>query len=157
VRLVFSTTKQNLTKATCDDVKILMTNARSRSLREIIELYSLRWQIELFFKELKSTLGFAQYSLRKFTAVVAWVELAIATVLFLETQRATRMTARRLSREQRDWWQRQRLHGLCAAFRQECEANELRRLSRCLQTRGGVRRLQRLLAAATPSEYRLAA
>jgi hypothetical protein len=57
VQLVFSTTKPQLQKATPDDVKILMTNARGLSVSEVIELYSLRWQIELFFKELKSTLS----------------------------------------------------------------------------------------------------
>jgi hypothetical protein len=102
VRLVFSTTKPNLRKATCDDVKILMTSATDRSLRELIELYSLRWQIELFFKELKSTLGLAQYSFQKFAAVQAWVEIAITTVLFLEHLRAQRMADRRLHRERRD-------------------------------------------------------
>ena len=48
VQLALSTTKPKLKKATCDDVKILMTNAMNRSLSDIIELYSLRWQIELF-------------------------------------------------------------------------------------------------------------
>ena len=48
VQLVFSTTKPNLEKATADDVKILMTNARSMSVTEVIELYSLRWQIEVY-------------------------------------------------------------------------------------------------------------
>ena len=62
-----------------------------------IELYSLRWQIELFFKELKSTLGFAQYSFHNFDAVKAWVQTAITTVLYLETLRAERMQDRRLS------------------------------------------------------------
>ena len=57
VQLVFSTAKPNLPTATPDDVKILMTNALHLSVREVIELYSLRWQIELFFKELKSTLA----------------------------------------------------------------------------------------------------
>ena len=157
VRLVFSTTKPDLKKATCDDVKILMTNATNRSLRELIELYSLRWQIELFFKELKSTLGFAQYSFRQFAAVRAWVEIAITTVLFLEHYRAERIADRRLSRERRDWWKTQRLHGLCEAFRQECQANELKYLSKRLKTAGGVQKLKRLLAAAIPIEYRAAA
>ena len=35
-----------------------------------IELYSLRWQIELFFKELKSTLGFAQYSFQNWLSAI---------------------------------------------------------------------------------------
>ncbi len=39
--------KPDLKKATPDDVKILLTNATWLSLREVIELYSLRWQIEI--------------------------------------------------------------------------------------------------------------
>ena len=66
VRLVFSTTKKDLKTATPDDVKILMTNDLRLSVRDVVELYSLRWQIELFFKELKSTLGFHQYQFQKF-------------------------------------------------------------------------------------------
>ena len=73
VQLVFSTTKPNLKTATPDEVKILMTNATNLSVSEVVELYSLRWQIELFFKELKSTLGFAQYRFESFDAVKAWV------------------------------------------------------------------------------------
>src|SRR5690606_1518193 len=104
-----------------DDVKILMTNATQLSAREVIELYALRWQIELFFKELKTTLGFSQYSFQRFEAVRAWVEIAITAALFLEHQRAKRLADRRLSAERRQWWTAQRLHGLCAAFRQECD------------------------------------
>lgn len=156
VRLAFSTKKPNLQKATCDDVKILMTNALNRSLRDILELYSLRWQIELFFKELKSTLGFSQYRFEKFAAVQAWVEIAITTVLFLEHLRAQRMADRRLSRERREWWKTQRLHGLCEAYRQECEAKELIYLSKRLKSPGGIKKAKRLLLAAVPSEYRAA-
>ncbi len=156
VQLIFSTSKPNLKKATPDDVKILMTNATHLSIREVIELYSLRWQIELFFKELKSTLGFSQYSFQKFLAVKAWVETAITAVLFLEYQRVKRIQDRRLSKQTRQWWEAQRLHGLCAAFRQECEGRELKFLSDRLKTSGGVEKLKRLLAAALPPEYRVA-
>ena len=156
VQLVFSTMKQNLSQATPDDVKILMTNAADLSVSELIDLYSLRWQIELFFKELKSTLGFAQYSFERFEAVQAWVELAITTVLFLETERAKRLADRRISPEAKRWWQAQRLHGLCSAYRQQCSAEELRYMSTRLKTSGGVQKLQRLLSAALPSEYRIA-
>lgn len=154
VQLVFSTMKPNLAKATPDDVKILMTNALDLSVSEVIELYSLRWQIELFFKELKSTLGFSQYSFHRFEAVQAWVETAITTVLFLEHERAKRLHDRRLSEAQRRWWEAQRLHGLCAAFRQQCEGQELKYLSERLKTSGGIVKLKRLFAAATPPEFR---
>lgn len=157
VQLVFSTMKPNLSAATPDDVKILMTNATHLSSRAVIELYSLRWQIELFFKELKSTLGFDQYRFQSFAAVRAWVEIAITTVLFLEFQRAQRLLDRRLSAERRAWWAAQRMHGLCAAFRQECDGQELQYLAARLKTPGGIAKLQRLLAAATPPEFRIAA
>ena len=157
VKLVFSTMKPNLTVATPDDVKILMTNATALSSREVIELYSLRWQIELFFKELKSTLGFSQYSLQRFAAVKAWGEIAVATVLFLEYERAKRLQDRRLSAERRRWWQTQRLHGLCAAFQQECTGRELKYMATRLKTSGGIAKLKRLLANALPPEFRTAA
>jgi hypothetical protein len=156
VLLVFSTMKPNLSKATPDDVKILMTNATHLSTREVIELYSLRWQIELFFKELKSTLGFSQYSFQDFAAVTAWVETAITTVLFLEHQRAKHLVDRRLSKERREWWAAQRLHGLCAAFRQECDGRELKYLAARLKTSGGIAKLKRLLTHASPPEFRSA-
>jgi hypothetical protein len=157
VRLIFSTMKPDLKKATPDDVKILMTNALDLSVSEVIEMYSLRWQIELFFKELKSTFGFAQYSFEKFLAVEAWVETAITTVLFLEHERAKRLKDRRLSAERRRWWESQRLHGLCVAYRQECEGRELKYLSERLKTPGGIAKLKRLIAAALPAEYRTGA
>ena len=157
VLLIFSTMKPNLAAATPDDVKILMTNATHLSVREVIELYSLRWQIELFFKELKSTLGFSQYRFQCFQAVKAWVEAAIATVLFLEHLRAQRLSDRRLSKEARRWWNAQRLHGLSAAFQQECGNRELKYLADRLKTSGGITKLKRLLQAAIPPEYRAAA
>lgn len=156
VLLVFSTTTANLTAATPDDVKILMTNATHLSTREVIELYSLRWQIELFFKELKSTLGFDQYRFQSFAAVESWIDAAITTVLFLEYLRAQRMQDQRLSEERRAWWSRQRLHGLCAAYRQECEGHELHYMAERLKTPGGIAKLKRLLTAATPPEFRTA-
>ena len=154
VQLVFSTTKQNLKSASPDDVKILMTNALTMSVSEVIELYSLRWQIELFFKELKSTLGFSQYSFHDFQAVEGWANIAITTVLYLETERARKLQERRSSKERRDWWRAQRLHGLCLAFRQECEANELKYVESRLKTIGGIKKLKQILMAAIPAEYR---
>lgn len=156
VQLVFSTMKPDLQAATPDDVKILLTNATELSLTDVIELYSLRWQIELFFKELKSTFGFSQYSFQRFEAVKAWVEIAITAVLFLEQQRAKRLQDHRLSEERRQWWATQRLHGLSLAFRQECDGRELKYLAQRLKTSGGIAKLKRMLAAALPPEYRSA-
>lgn len=157
VQLVFSTMKPDLETATPDDVKILMTNATGLSLSEVLELYSLRWQIELFFKELKSTLGFSQYSFIDFNAVNAWVNIAITTVLYLEHERIVHMLDRRHGEERRQWWQRQRLHGLCHAVRLASEHEQLKYIQKRIKTSGGLKKLQRLLSLATPQEYRIAA
>lgn len=123
VQLAFSILKPNLEKATPDDVKILMINATDLSVRGVIEAHSVRWQPGLYFEELKSTLGVGQYQFERFEAVEAWMNCAIATALFLEQLRATRLQDRRLSEERRHWWQRQRLHGLCEAFLQGCSGD----------------------------------
>lgn len=154
VRLVFSTTKQKLKKATADDVKILMTNNLRMSVREVVELYSVRWQIELFFKELKSTLGFHQYQFQNFDAVEGWVELALATVLYLEWYRATQLARSGLSEREKDWWRRQRTHGLCQAVRLASEQAELEYIADRLETPGGIRKLRRLIRDSFAPEYR---
>ena len=155
VQLVFSTMKPDLKKATPDDVKILMTNATRMSVSEVIELYSLRWQIELFFKEMKSTLGFDQYRFERFEAVEGWVKVAIATVLYLEWHRAKQLTRRGIKSEVKRWWTQQRLHELCEAVCQHAERCELKFLSDRLKTSGGIAKLKRLLQYGSPSEYRI--
>ena len=76
--------------------------------------------------------------------------------MFLEHERARRLRDRRLSEERRRWWKTQRLHGLCAAFRQECADKELNDLSARLETPGGIAKIKRLIAAASPLETRSA-
>jgi hypothetical protein len=156
VQLVFSTTKPNLKKATADDVKILMTNNLRLSVRDVIELYSLRWQIELFFKELKSTLGFHQYQFQNFEAVEGWVELALTTVLYLEWTRARQLARSTLTEEERNWWRQQRTHGLCQAVQLASEQNELMYVAERLETDGGIRKLKRLIRNSFTKEYRAA-
>jgi hypothetical protein len=156
VQLVFSTTKPELKKATADDVKLLMTNALNLSVSEVVELYSLRWQIELFFKELKSTLGFHQYRFENFKAVEAWVNIAITTVLYLEWRRAKQLLRRDLGEKKKAWWRQQRLHGLREQLIKATEAKELTYLSERLKTSGGIQKIKRLLKNTLPCEYRAA-
>jgi hypothetical protein len=157
VRLVFSTTKKDLETATPDDVKILMTNDLRLSVRDVVEAYSVRWQIELFFKELKSTLGFHQYQFQRFEPVEGWVELALTTFLYLEWYRVQQLSRRDLSDEEKRWWQHQRTYGLCQAVRSTTEQNELQYIAGCLETPGGIRKLKRLIRNSFPKEYRAVA
>jgi hypothetical protein len=154
VRLVFSTMKKNLQTATPDEVKILVTNDRRLSVRDVIELYSLRWQIELFFKELKSTLGFHQYQFQRFEPVEGWMELALTAFLYLEHYRAQQLRRRDLGEEAKRWWRQQRTYGLCQAVRQASEQTELKYLAERLKTPGGIRKLKQILRDSFPKEYR---
>ena len=156
VNLVFSTMKPELQEATAQDVKLLMTNATNMSVSEMIELYSLRWQIELFFKELKSTLGFHQYRFEDFKAVEAWVNIAITTVLYLEWRRAKQLSRSNLSEQKRAWWRQQRLHGLREQLIKATEAKELEYFAERLKTKGGIQKIKRLLKDSLPCEYRAA-
>ena len=156
VRLVFSTTKKDLKTATPDDVKILMTNDLRLTAREVAEAYSLRWQIELMFKELKSTLGFHQYQFRGFDAVEGWAELALTAFLYLEWHRAQQMSRRDLSEEKREWWRHQRTYGLCQAVRSASEQKELEYIADRLETPGGIRKLKAIIRGSFAKEYQAA-
>jgi hypothetical protein len=156
VRLVFSTKKKDLHTATPDDVKILLTNDPRLTVREVVELYSLRWQIELFFKELKSTLGFHQYQFQKFESVEGWAELALAAFLYLEWYRVQHLSRRALNDEQKRWWRCQRTHGLCQAVRLASQQSELQYLATRLQTPGGIATLKRILRNSLAPEYQAA-
>jgi hypothetical protein len=156
VRLVFSTLNKDLQTATPDEVKILMTNDRRLSVRDVIELYSLRWQIELFFKELKSTLGFHQYQFQRFEPVEGWMELALTAFLYLEHYRAQQLRRRDLSEDAKRWWEHQRTYGLCQAVRLASEQTELEYLADRLETPGGIRKLKGILRNSFPKEYRAA-
>ena len=156
VRLVFSTTQKELQTATPDDVKILMTNDLRLTVRDVIELDSLRWQIELMFKELKSTLGFHQDQFRAFEPVEGWAELAVTAFLYLEWSRVQQLARRDLNDEERRWWQHQRAYGLCQAFRLASEEGELKFIADRLETPGGIRALKRMIRNSYPKEYRAA-
>jgi hypothetical protein len=154
VRLFFSTTKAPVPGHRVDVQKILMTNDEQLGLRDVIEVYQLRWQIELFFKELKSTLGLHHYRVRQFEKVESWVTLCLATFLYLEWIRASKLRQRSLTKKQRAWWQAQRTHGLALAVRQSAERREIKLIADALKTDSGVKRMSELLSQSHPQEYR---
>jgi hypothetical protein len=154
VQLVFSTTVKPQAGKAVEVQKILVTNDRRRTAAAVVELYSLRWQIELFFKELKSTLGLHQYRFRRFRKVEAWVQACLIAFVYLEWYRARQLRRRDLSAAQRRWWQGQRIYGLCTAVRQAAEENDLTHLFRWSGTKTGRKKLRQCLRAALPKEAR---
>jgi hypothetical protein len=155
VQLVVSTKSKPKTDQPVprDQVKILLTNDLDLSVEEIVALYALRWQIELFFKELKSHLGIHQYRFRRFRRVEAWVDVCLITFMYLEWIRRDRLK-RATSTADRKRWQSQRTYGMASAVRQHVAETELVEIHRCTKTSYGVRKLRKLLRAALPTEYR---
>jgi hypothetical protein len=154
VQLVFSTKVKPEQGVAVEVQKILVTNDRKRTAAAVVELYTLRWQIELFFKELKSTLGMHQYRFRRFRKVEAWVQACLIAFVYLEWYRARQLRQRHLSAEQRRWWQWQRTYGLCTAVRQASEDRDLTQMFRWSGTKTGRKKLRQRLRAALPVECR---
>jgi hypothetical protein len=155
VQVVFSTKEKprDGKRIEREKTKILMTNDLTLSVAEIVELYDLRWQIELFFKELKSTLGLGHYRAADFATVESWVECCLTTFLYLEWYRMKQLARRELSPAGKQWWSRQRTHGLCQAVTQEAERKELATMAQWSRTPTGLKKLKRLVRAARPAEY----
>jgi hypothetical protein len=154
VLLVFSTKEKPEAGKPVVVQKVLMTDDVSLSAAQVVERYDLRWQIELFFKELKGTLGLHQYRFAAFAKVEGWVQSCLVTFVYLEWYRARQLRRRGLPAKARRWWQGQRSHGLCQALRQEAEDHDLGQLLAWAQTRAGLKKLKKCLRAARPLEYR---
>lgn len=155
VLLAFSTAEKPQPDQPVIVQKILMTNDRRLSPRALVEWYQLRWQIELFFKEMKSTLGMHHYRLRRFEKVERWVTLALLAFCYLEWLRARQLKAKSLTADDRQWWQAQRTTGLCQAVRQWSSENEIEYIAEALQTPFGIQRLKRQIRTAPQKEQRV--
>lgn len=158
-RLIFSTKDkpQPGTSVKLDSMKVLLTKDSELSVAEVVELFSVRWQIELFFKELKSHLGLHHYRFRRFACVEGWIHACLITFAYLEWLRYQRLRRRCLSEADCKWWQAQRTFGLCSAVRQRIVETELKTLQRRIQTPHGIKVLRKVLRAALPPENRKAA
>jgi len=67
--------------------KVLACTVPWATAREAVELYEIRWQIELFFRELKSRMQFGCYVLMNFKSVERYVDLLMMGFLYLEHRR----------------------------------------------------------------------
>lgn len=157
VMLVFSSSKPIGKKIKREKMKLLMTNAKHLSTRQVCELYSLRWQIELFFKELKSTLGMSQYSFKNFEAVESWIGIVLITFCYLEWTRRRKLADRRISDQQRQCWKHARSYTVREALLVGIHLRERKWLLQRLKTDHGLRTLQKRYTELLSQEYRCAA
>jgi len=70
-------------RASVRHTSVDVTDARNG----IVPRYAILSATELFFEELKSTLGFHQYQFQAFEPVEGWAELALTTFMYVEEYR----------------------------------------------------------------------
>ena len=157
VMLVFSCTKLKKNKAVRESTKILMTNASGLTARQVVELYCVRWQIELFFKELKSILGMHQYQFKRFEAVEGWIEAVLITFVYLEWTRANKLADQRISAENKSLWKCQRAFGIRQAILVGVEVRQQKWIQKRLKSKFGLKTIAKKLTALLASEYRCVA
>jgi hypothetical protein len=154
---VYSTTRKPVAGQAVVVQKVLLSSEVARSVAQIVEIYDLRWQIELFFREMKSTLGMARYQLGRFAAVASWVRLCCVAFVYLEWYRHEMVKQSAGNSVEVQRWRTQRAYGLSRAVQQDVEAAELALLAARLATADGVEQLREQLRRAVPKEYRKAA
>ena len=74
--------------------KVLACTDTTATARQVIEWYELRWQIEIFFRELKSRMQLGCYVLMKFEAVERYLDLLLMGFLLLEKQRLAELESK---------------------------------------------------------------
>jgi hypothetical protein len=124
--------------------KVLACTDVTATARQVVEWYEVRWQIELFFREIKSRMQFGCYVLMKFEAIERYLDLVLMGFLLLERERLQDMSVAGLPAERagEPWVQARTtdrlrsLEGLCA------EWNALE-IERRIRSNRGRRRLLR--------------
>lgn len=64
---------------------MVVTNLNDKiTVEEILEAYGLRWQVEMYFKRLKSILNFGELPKRRPKSVIAWLNGKLMIALLFE-------------------------------------------------------------------------
>jgi hypothetical protein len=150
VLVVFSTTQQPQEDQPAAVQKILLTNRTDWDAAQVVAAYAVRWQIEQFFKEMKSDLGMSAYRVRAFEEVEGWVQVCCVAFVYLEWYRLQRWQ----SSERREWWWRQRTRGVARQVVLASETSDLERIAVAMATEQGRAELRACLRRAVPLEQR---
>jgi hypothetical protein len=131
--------------------KVLACTDTRVTARQVVEWYEVRWQIELFFREIKSRMQFGCYVLQKFAAVERYLDLILMGLLLLEQERMRqiREAGPPAERGGEPWVQARTTDGL-RSLERVCQAWNGEVLERRMRTEQGRRRLIRELRQGIP-------
>lgn len=120
--------------------KVLITNNLEMTGAEVVEWYELRWQIEIYFRELKSYIGLSDYSGQDFPAFERHVDLVMLAFASQEWRRMSLLRARPAPKIEGQL-KAARTSFMQQLLEQEAEENDLQYFRRCLATEEGRREL----------------
>lgn len=126
----------------------LLTNDLRMSPKRVVELYELRWQIEVFFREMKGQLGLTDYQGTQFESYERYITLTLLGFLVLEYERLRGLIGQSANEEPRGKWAAARTAILLLVVRAETTRQDVRWLRNCLKTPSGRRRLNKVLKRA---------
>jgi hypothetical protein len=126
----------------------LVTNDLEMSPKRVVELYELRWQIEVFFREMKGQLGLTDYQGTQFESYERSITLTLLGFLVLEYERLRGLKGQSANEEPACGWAAARTSALVRVVRHETTRRDVRWLRACLKTPRGRRRLMKALERA---------
>jgi SRSO17 transposase len=133
-----------------DDEKSLMkyiaTDMLSLTTYQILTIYSYRWQIELFFKELKSYLGLGDYQVLSFRSIVRHIDTVIMAFMYLEHLRLCKLKENPKDKH----WLYARTLQMSYVLQHEVRMTNLGFIKRIIKNEGNLDKLERELLEKTP-------
>ena len=130
--------------------KVLACTDPTATASQVIQWYEVRWQVELFFRELKSRMQFERYVLMKFEAVERYLDLLLMGLLLLERQRLRDLE--RNGDEVGAVWVQARTTDRLRMLEALCQQWNVAYLEERLRTPGGTRRVLRQLRRRAPCQ-----
>jgi hypothetical protein len=126
----------------------LVTNNLRLSPNRVVELYELRWQIEVFFREMKGQLGLTDYQGTQFPSYERYITLTLLGFLVLEYERLRGLKKQSANEEPAGGWAAARTSVLVQVVRRETMRQDVHWMRICLKTPSGRRRLKKALKRA---------
>jgi hypothetical protein len=131
--------------------KVLACTDPTATVRQVIEWYEVRWQIEVFFRELKSRMQLGCYVLMRFEAVERYLDLLLTGFLLLEQQRLRDLQrAGPPAARGGEPWVQARTTDRLRSLEALCNTWNVEEIERRIRTPRGRRRLLHELKQSTP-------
>ncbi len=138
------TSRESFKVLVCSDPTLFGERDAARIGALIVEFYEMRWQVEVFFRELKSDLGLEDYQGCDFGAFERHVDLTMLSFMCLEDMRREEM-ARTRSPVRRREFARLRTRGMKRRLKLEAHAADVEWIMELASSRRGRRKAVRLL------------